>query len=120
MSGKQKQRSGGTKKYGRCSRKNSKVQYKARNQRARNKVKRIAQSNGPKALATWKKYQDSHRQLNHKGVYFPRVKRGKRVNHAAIEHVNYINGKYTFATDADAQAFADAVMNGDVPDKDAS
>ena len=120
MAGKQKKSSGGTKKYGRCSRKNSKAQYKARNQRARNKRKRIAKSNGVRALGTWNKYQGSHRQLNCHGVNFPRVKRNRPVNHAAIEHVDYVNGKYTFATDADAQMFVDSVMNGNVPDKDAS
>ena len=111
-----KQKKGGQRKHGRCSRKNSKVQYKTRNQRKRNKLRRILQSNGDAAHRRYKR--DAHRRGNI--IYFPRVKRNAAVNHAAREHVNYIKGKYTFATDADAQTFADEVMNGDASDKDAS
>ena len=117
MTERQKQKKGGMRKHGRCLRKASKMNYKARNQRKINKLKRVRQSNGD---AAHRRYR---RDGSHRGggiVYFPRVKRNLPVNHAAIEHVNYINGKYTFTTDADAQAFADAVMNGDVSDKDAS
>jgi hypothetical protein len=92
------------------------MNYKTRNQRKINKLKRIRQSNGD---AAHRRYR---RDVGHRGgiVYFPRVKRNLPVNHAAIEHVDYINGKYTFATDTDAQMFIDEAMNSDAPDKDAS
>ena len=111
-----KQKKGGQRKHGRCSRKASKKNYVARNQRKINKLKRVLQSNGDAAHRRYKR--DAHRRGNI--IYFPRVKRNAAVNHAKIEHVKHIKGKYTFATDADVQMFADEVMNGDALDKDAS
>ncbi len=72
MGGIQKKRSGGMRKYGRCLRKNSKMMYKARNQRQTNKIKRIAQSNGKAALGMWRRAQ----VVGYHGILcFPRVKR---------------------------------------------
>ena len=72
MATKQKKQSGGTKKYGRCLRKNSKQMYKARNQRRVNKEKRIRQSNGIAAVRAWRKAQVGG---HHGAIFFPRVKR---------------------------------------------
>jgi hypothetical protein len=74
----QKKRSGGTKKYGRCLRKNSKQMYKARNQRRVNKEKRILQSNGQAAVRAWRKAQVAGL---HRAIFFPRVKRNLPARH---------------------------------------
>ena len=74
-----KQRKGGMRKHGRCLRKASKMNYKARGQRKINKLKRVLQSNGD---AAHRRYR---RDVSHRGggvVYFPRVKRNVAVDHS--------------------------------------
>lgn len=69
--------SGGTNKAGRAGRKPSAVAYRAHNQRTKNKLRRIARSNGAKAAAQYRRGPVS-------GIEFKRVARGKAVVHKPI------------------------------------
>lgn len=55
MAGKQKKSSGGTRKYGRNARRACHVRYNVSNQRLRNKLARIAKSNGMWAVRQYRK-----------------------------------------------------------------
>jgi len=74
MAGEQAKGSKKNRKYGRCARKNSKVQYKLRNQRRANKSRRILRSNGIEAL---NHYSATVHHAKGEIKNFPRVKRGK-------------------------------------------
>ena len=78
--------SGGQRKHGRCLRKNSKKQYKAHDRRTKNKLRRIQQSNGERAVLSYKK---------NKSADFP-TRQGKgRVNSRGFKHIQ-VGGEYRF------------------------
>lgn len=72
-------KSGGARKIGRCLRKNSKQNYKAHGRRTKNKLRRIARSNGDAAVKSYRKDPRAN---------FPTSRKGRgRVNAQGMRHV---------------------------------